>query len=246
MGKVVLITGAQRGIGRAIALRCARAGHDVVVNHAEEGEAAESLVAELTAEGVRALAVQADIRDLAQIDAMMAAVRAEFGRLDVLVNNAGVFPRSNFLEITEAEWDFVLGVNLKGNCFTSIAAAKLMIAGGQSGSIIGLSSQAVDGSPRGAHYAASKGGIVSLTRTMALELAPHGIRVNAIAPGITNTIQPRFGLTEAEIAARGTQIPLGRIAEPEDIAGAALFLMSADAAMITGQVMHVNGGTYRP
>jgi len=139
----------------------------------------------------------------------------------------------------------VLDVNLKGSCFCAQAVAKRMVAAGRPGAIINLTSGAAyRGSPRGAHYCASKGGVVSLTRQMALELAPHRIRVNAIAPGLTDTAQPRYGSTEEEIAATARTIPLGRIAEPDDIARTAVFLASDEAGFVTGQILHVNGGGY--
>ena len=229
--KVALVTGAQRGIGRAIALKAGRLGFAVAVNYMEEDADAEAVAAEIIAAGGTAMTVRADVSCVGDIDAMMAAVHTAYGRLDVLVNNAGIFPRVDFLEMREADWDPVLDVNLKGTCFATLAAAKLMIAGGDGGSVI---------------YAASKGGIVAMTRAMALELAPHRIRVNAIAPGLTNTRQPRFGLTEEQIAARSAAIPLGRMAEPGDIAETAAFLMTDASAMITAQTLHVNGGSYRP
>jgi NAD(P)-dependent dehydrogenase (short-subunit alcohol dehydrogenase family) len=158
---------------------------------------------------------------------MVDAVVAEFGGIDILVNNAGVFPRVDFLEMKESDWDFVHDVNLKGAVFCAQAAAKAMIAAGRPGAIINITSGAAfRGSPRGVHYVASKGGVVSMTRQMALELAPHRIRVNAIAPGLTDTAQPRYGSSEEEIAEMASANPLGRIAEPEDIARAALFLAS--------------------
>jgi NAD(P)-dependent dehydrogenase (short-subunit alcohol dehydrogenase family) len=176
---------------------------------------------------------------------MVAAVEHGLGPIDILVNNAGVFPRVGFLEMAEDDWDYVLGVNLKGACFCAQAVAQRMIAAGRTGSIINLTSGAAfRGSPRGVHYCASKGGIVSMTRQMALELAPHRIRVNAIAPGLTDTAQPRYGMNEEEIAAGGRAIPLGRIAEPQEIASAAVFLASDNAGFITGQCLHVNGGGY--
>jgi 3-oxoacyl-[acyl-carrier protein] reductase len=139
----------------------------------------------------------------------------------------------------------VLDVNLKGACFCAQAAARAMAAAGRGGSIINLTSGAAyRGSPRGVHYCASKGGVLSMTRQMALELAPHRIRVNAIAPGLTDTAQPRYGSGEEELAAMGRAIPLGRLATPEDIAPAAVFLASDAARFVTGQCLHVNGGGY--
>jgi NAD(P)-dependent dehydrogenase (short-subunit alcohol dehydrogenase family) len=155
-GKVVLVTGAQQGIGRGIALRCAAAGADVAVNWLDDKGAAQAIADEIRAGGRRALTVWADVARLAEVEAMVAAVEGELGPIDVLVNNAGVFPRMPFLELRESDWDFVLGVNLKGSCFCAQAVAKRMVAAGRSGAIINLTSGAAyRGSPRGAHYCAS-------------------------------------------------------------------------------------------
>jgi NAD(P)-dependent dehydrogenase (short-subunit alcohol dehydrogenase family) len=244
-GKVVLVTGAQQGIGRAMAVEFAAAGADIAVNWLDDEAAAQEVAASVRAKGRRAALVRADIGDGAQIREMIPETERALGPVDILVNNAGVFPRVPFLELTERDWDFVLGVNLKGSFLCAQAVARSMVATGRAGSIISLSSGAAyRGSPRGVHYCASKGGIVSMTREMALELAPHRIRVNAIAPGLTDTAQPRYGSSEEEIAATAAVIPLGRIAQPEDIAHAALLLASEEAGFITGQVWHVNGGGY--
>ena len=201
-GKIVLVTGAQQGIGRATALRCAAAGADVAVNWLDDEVAAQAVADEIRAGQRRALTMRANVARLGEVEAMVAAVERDLGPIDVLVNNAGVFPRVPFLELRERDWDYVLDVNLKGSCFCAQAVAKRMVAAGRPGAIINLTSGAAyRGSPRGAHYCASKGGVVSLTRQMALELAPHRIRVNAIAPGLTDTAQPRYGSSEEEIAA---------------------------------------------
>src|SRR6266542_1162025 len=244
-GKVVLVTGAQQGIGRAIALHSGTAGADVAVNWLDDEPAAQAIAGEIRAAGRRAMTVQADVARVGEVEAMVAAVERDLGPIDVLVNNAGVFPRVPFLELRESDWDYVLDVTLKGSCFCAQAVAKRMVAAGRPGAIINLTSGAAyRGSPRGAHYCASKGGVVSLTRQMALELAPHRIRVNAIAPGLTDTAQPRYGMADEEIAAAGRALPLGRIAEPAEIARAAVFLASDNAGFVTGQCLHVNGGGY--
>jgi NAD(P)-dependent dehydrogenase (short-subunit alcohol dehydrogenase family) len=245
VGKVVLVTGAQQGIGRAIAVEFAAAGADIAVNWLDDEGAAERVAAEIRGHGRRAMPIKADVAQLEQVRSMVSAAEDVLGPIDVLVNNAGVFPRISFLEMTESDWDYVLDVNLKGSCFCAQAVAKSMVSAGRPGVIVNLTSGAAfRSSPRGVHYVASKGGVLSMTRAMALELAPFRIRVNAIAPGLTDTAQPRYGSSEAELAEAARAIPLGRMARPAEIARAAVFLASDDAGFVTGQALHVNGGSY--
>ena len=158
-GRVVLVTGAQQGIGRAMALEFAAAGADVAINWLDDSAAAQRVAAELRACGRRAILVQADVGQIEQVRSMVSAVQEGLGPIDVLVNNAGVFPRVPFLEMTDGDWDHVLDVNLKGSCFSAQSVAKAMVSAGRQGSIINIASgAALRGSPRGVHYVASKGG----------------------------------------------------------------------------------------
>jgi NAD(P)-dependent dehydrogenase (short-subunit alcohol dehydrogenase family) len=243
-GKVALVTGAQQGIGRAIAIALAREGADVGVNFLDDPAGAEAVAGEVRGLGRRAVVVKADVVRAAEVEAMVAAVVGALGPPDVLVNNAGVFPRSRFLEMTEREWDHVLSVNLKGGFLCAQSVARALVAADRPGAIVNIASSAVRGDPFGVHYSASKAGVVGLTRAMALALAPHRIRVNAIAPGLTDTKQPRYGNTEEQLAVRAREIPLGRMAQPEEIATVAVFLATSDAAWITGELIHANGGAY--
>ena len=247
-GRVALVTGAQQGIGAAIALALAADGADVALTWLDDQPAAEGLAARIRETGRRVHLVRADVARLADIEMMVTNTIRALGAPDILVNTAGVYPRVKLLEMRESDWDYVLDINLKAGCFASIAVAKALVASGKSGSVINISSQAIRGAVRGVHYSASKGGVVSMTRAMALELAPHNIRVNAIAPGTTDTAQPRYGASEAELIEMARRsVPLGgKMLTPEQIARTAVFLASEDANAITGQVLHVNGGSYMP
>ncbi len=246
LGRCALVTGAQQGIGRAIALEFAAAGCDVAVNYLDDEEAAEAVAAAVRGMGRRAVLAPGNVSVVAQARAAVAQAAAGLGRLDVLVNNAGIYPRVPLLAMEEADWDAVLDVNLKGAFFCMQAAARAMVAAGTQGAVINLASRAMFGAVRGVHYSASKGGLVSMTRSAALELAPHRVRVNAIAPGLTDTAQPRSGSSEEEIAAMARALPLGRMAAPEDIARSATFLASDASLLMTGQVLHVNAGSHMP
>jgi NAD(P)-dependent dehydrogenase (short-subunit alcohol dehydrogenase family) len=223
----------------------AGAGADIAINWLDDHGAAQQLADEVTGRGRRAKLIKADIGHIEQVRAMVSTAQDALGSVDVLINNAGVFPRVPFLDMTENDWDHVLDVNLKGSCFCAQLVARAMVAAGRPGVIINLTSGAAfRSSPRGVHYVASKGGVLSMTRAMALELAPYRIRVNAIAPGLTDTAQPRYGSSEAELAEAARAIPLGRMAQPQEIARAAVFLASGDAGFVTGQTLQVNGGSY--
>ena len=244
-GQVALVTGAQQGIGRAIAVALAQDGADVAVNYLDDRTAADEVVAKVRGAGRRACLAQGDVSRARDADAMVAMVASELGAPTILVNNAGVFPRVEFLAMTESDWDHVIDVNLKGSFLCAQAAARRMVEAGRGGAIVNLGSVAMRGAPLGVHYSASKAGVMGLTRAMALALAPHRIRVNAIAPGLTDTAQPRYGNTDAELVEMGRQIPLGgRMATPEEIARVAVFLAAEDSGWITGQTIHVNGGAF--
>jgi 3-oxoacyl-[acyl-carrier protein] reductase len=245
VGKVALVTGAQQGIGHAIAVALARAGADVGVNYLDDRGAAERVAGEIRGTGRRACLAPGDVSRATDAEAMVDTVTRELGAPGILVNNAGVFPRVDFLAMTEADWDRVLDVNLKGSFLCAQAAARRMVAAGRGGAIVNLSSVAMRGAPLGVHYSASKAGVMGLTRAMALALAAHRIRVNAIAPGLTDTAQPRYGNSDAELVEMGRQIPLeGRMARPEEIARVAVFLAAEESGWVTGQTIHVNGGAF--
>jgi 3-oxoacyl-[acyl-carrier protein] reductase len=243
-GKIALVTGAQQGIGKAIALAYGREGASVVINYLDNQAAAEEIASQIRALGQRAVPLAGDVAQAADIRRMVEAGES-LGGIDILVNNAGIFPRVEFLDMTEAQWDEVLNVNLKGTFLCTQAVAQKLVERGRTGAVINLaSSAAFRSSPRGVHYVASKAGIVGVTRATALELAPYRVRVNAIAPGTTDTAQPRYGMSEEELQAAGRQVPLGRMGTPADVADLAVFLASDEARHITGQTIHVNGGQY--
>ncbi len=240
--KVALITGSGRGIGREIALKMASEGASIVIADIDEKTMAEAL-AEVQAKGVKAMSVKMDISDNAGVKEAVDKILAEFGRIDILVNNAAIFRQAPFLEMTLQQWQQTCDINLTGLYNVTSAVAPCMVANGK-GAIISIASvDAFQGCLNYSHYAMTKAGVVGLSRTLAQELGPHNVRVNAIAPGIMLTEMTRDRV-EANKEAYLARVPIGRIGVPEDIANAALFLASDLASYITGQVIHVNGGMY--
>ncbi|MEP7358642.1 MAG: 3-oxoacyl-ACP reductase family protein [Anaerolineales bacterium] len=247
-----LVTGAGQGIGRAIALRLARDGYALALADINPDSLA-AVRGEIEAAGGQALAIQADLGQTAEVERMVRDSAAGLGRLDVLVNNAGRLVIRAFLDVSETDWDATLGLDLKGVFFAMQAAARVMIAAGTPGRIVNIASiSGRSGRPDQAPYAAAKAGVISLTRSAALALAPHGITVNAVCPGIVDTPLTRqihidraraAGITPEESLARMlARVPLGRIETPDDVAGVAAFLCSPDGAYITGQTLNVCGG----
>jgi NAD(P)-dependent dehydrogenase (short-subunit alcohol dehydrogenase family) len=235
--KVALVTGAGKGIGRGIALALAKEGYHVAISDIDE-VALNSVVAEITSLGVKALAVKCDVSKKVEVDAMTGKVVAELGSLDVLVNNAGIYPFVPFKDMTEEQWDKVMTVNLKSNFLCSQAASKVLPNGGRIVSISSIAS--VVGFAGLVHYCASKGGVSAMARALALELAERKITVNAVAPGAIKT--PGAASSEEQEKQTVMAIPLARMGQPEDIAGAVVFLASEQASYITGQTIIVDGG----
>jgi 3-oxoacyl-[acyl-carrier protein] reductase len=240
-GDSVVVTGSAQGIGKAIAVHLAGLGANLDVWDVSAERCADTVDACRRA-GATAYARQVDVSNHAQVDAAAKLAIAAHGPVFGLVNNAGIFPRVHILEAAPEIWQSVLAVNLLGSVFCSQALGRQMVQH-KRGCIVNMASgRALQGTPRGAHYAASKAGIVSFTKSLALELAQHGIRCNSIIPGVTETAQPLEDTTVEELRSRGAHIPLGRIGRPEDIANVAGFLFSSAASYMTGQAVVVNGG----
>lgn len=253
-GKVAIVTGGAQGMGRAICLRYAREGARVVVAD-RNLDGAEAVAREIAEAGGEAVAVAVDVRDQDQVQRMVDIAVELFGGVDILVNNAGVGRIIPFLETTEADWNLIFDVNCKGLLWCSQAVARQMIAQGQGGKIVNLASQAGRrGEALVLAYCASKACVISMTQSIALALAPHRINVNAMAPGIVDT--PFWDEVDKQFAALldmdvgepkrtfVASIPLGRIEQPEDVTGAAVFLASTDADYITQQTLNVDGGNW--
>src|SRR5438270_4353520 len=253
-GKIAIVTGGAQGMGRAIALRYAQEGAAVVIGDLKQADA-QKVVDEIAGGNGKAMAVAVDVRNQQQVQAMIDAAVNQFGGLDILVNNAGVGKIIPFLDTTEQDWDFMFDVNCKGLLWCSQAAARVMIEQGRGGKIVNLASQAGRrGEALVLAYCASKACVISMTQSMALALAPHRINVNAIAPGIVDTpfwdeVDKQFaGLLNMSVGEPkrkfAAAIPLGRIEQPDDITGAAVFLASSDSDYMTQQCINVDGGNW--
>ena len=239
-GKWALVTGSSRGLGKGVALALAEAGADIVVNYAGSADKAAEVAAEIQAMGRKALVIQADVSKPEDVDRMFDEIEAKIGGVDILVNNAGVSESTPFTEYTEETFDKVMDLNVKGVFNATRAAANCMIARG-SGVILTTSSMvSISGQPSGFAYPASKYAVNGLTVSLARELGPKGIRVNAVAPGITETDMMK-AVPKEVIEPMIARIPLRRLGQPEDIANAFVFLASDEASYITGVVLSVDG-----
>ena len=237
----VLITGASRGIGAACARAFAAAGFDVAVNYNKSRDKAEALASELSESGVRAAAFRADVSDSAQVRSMVENVKAELGSVDVLVNNAGIAMYGLLTELSDDDWDRMIASDLSSVFYCCRAVLPDMIRS-HSGAIINIASMWGEvGASCEAAYSAAKAGVIGLTKALAKEVGPSGVRVNAVSPGVVMT-DMMSGFSEEDIRALKDEIPLGCVGAPEDIARAAVFLASEDSRYITGQLISVNGG----
>ena len=243
-GKIALVTGSSQGIGQGVAVRLAQEGAKIVVNYHSHPEGADDTLKQIHDAGSEGIAIQADLGQTAEIDSLIQQSLAKYGQIDILVNNAGLEKRAPFWEVTEADYDLVLEVNLKGVFFTTQAFVKQLISRKAPGRVINMSSVHEElPFPHFASYCASKGGLKMLCRDLAIELAPFNITVNNVAPGAIETrINTKLLNDKDKLAALLANIPLRRLGEPGDVAGAVLFLASSDANYITGTTIIVDGG----
>ena len=239
--KVALVTGASRGIGRAIALLMAKQGADVVVNYSGSEGAAQETVDAILAMGRKAIKIKANVGNAEEVAAMVEEAHSTFGRIDILVNNAGITRDGLLMRMKDSDWDDVININLKGVYLMTKAVSKIMMKQ-RSGKIVNMTSVVgVTGNAGQANYRASKAGVIGFTKTCAKELASRGITVNAIAPGFIHTDMTDV-LSDKVKEAMVHTIPLGRMAEPDEVAAVAVFLASDMSSYITGQVINVDGG----
>jgi NAD(P)-dependent dehydrogenase (short-subunit alcohol dehydrogenase family) len=243
-GKKALVTGGSRGIGRGIALCLAKQGADIAINYVSSKDQAEQVVNEIKNLGRDSFSVQADVSQSQDVRRMFDEIKTKWGKLDILVNNAGILNYAPFEQLTEEQWDKVIDTNLKGQFLCSKNAVSLMAQGSRIINIASIASGGVGvGFPNIDHYTASKGGVVALTESMALDLAKKGINVNSVAPGAIETDMTKGSLSdEASKNAFLARIPKGRIGKPEDIGATVAFLASNEADYITGTVLYVDGG----
>jgi len=243
-GKVAIVTGGNSGIGRAIALGLAKAGANIVIDYVAHPEATDALEKEISALGDAAIGVEADVSRVAELQALIDATVAKFGRIDIMVNNAGVETRTSVLDTTEDQYDKVLAINLKSAFFGTQIAARQMIAQGGGGRIINITSVHEDWPmPGNTAYCLAKGGMRMLTRTAGVELAPHGIRVVGVGPGAVATPINLSTMNDPGLLAKlNAAIPLGRMAEPEEIANVVVFLAGDGASYLTATTIFADGG----
>lgn len=241
-GRVVVVTGSGRGLGRGIAARFAEAGAGVVVNYRFSAAGARALVGEIAASGGRAVAIQADVTQKAAVERLVTGTVEQLGRLDVWINNAGLYPLTSILDMSESDWDLVIDANLRSTFLCTQAAARRMIAQGWGGAVVNIASiEAENPAPGHSHYNAAKGGVLMYTRAAAYELGRHGIRVNAVSPGLIDSGALEQDWPEG-VARWKKAAPLVRLGQPADVADACLFLASPAARWITGANLRVDGG----
>lgn len=243
-GKVVLVTGSSQGIGQAIAVRLAQEGADIVIDYRSHPEGAQETRAKVETMGRSGLIVKADLGVVSEVRQLIESSIQHFGKLDILVNNAGIEKNASFQEVTEADYDAVLNVNLKGAFFATQAFVQHLIATKRTGKIINISSVHEElPFPHFTSYCASKGGVKMMTRNLAIELGPFGITINNVAPGAIETPINKSLLNDSKkLSALLSNIPLGRLGQPSDVASVVAFLASSDADYVTGTTFFVDGG----